>query len=78
MMMFLAILLKLTMSQPVFCIQEQVGQDGSLIRLLKFCSSHTWLGALLDRFSVDKLPGLISVLMGEVSLIELWQKQQLR
>ena len=70
-LVLLALLLKLARSGPVFCVQERVRPDGGRFRLLKFCTQRTWLGVVLHRFSVDELPELISVLLGEVSLIEL-------
>lgn len=70
-LVLLAVLLKFATSGPVFCIQERVRPDGRHLRLLKFCPRRTGLGVVLHRFSVDELPGLINVLLGEVSLREL-------
>ena len=73
-LVLLAGLLKLATSWPVFCAQERARSDGGHFRLLKFCTQRTWLGEFMRHFSTDELPSLISVLLGEVSLIELHAK----
>lgn len=73
-LVLLAMLLKVDSSGPVFCVRERVRSDGGHFWLLKFCTQRTWLGLCVRRFSIDELPRFISVLLGEVSLIELHTK----
>lgn len=70
-LVLVAVGLKLATSGPVFCVRERVRPNGRPFWLLKFCTHGTWLGLHLRRFSVDELPGLISVLLAEMSLSEL-------
>jgi putative colanic acid biosynthesis UDP-glucose lipid carrier transferase len=70
-LVLMAVGLKLATSGPVFCVRERVRPNGRPFWLLKFCTHGTWLGLHLRHFSVDELPGLISVLLGEMSLSEL-------
>jgi lipopolysaccharide/colanic/teichoic acid biosynthesis glycosyltransferase len=70
-LVLVAVWLKLATSGPVFCVRERVRPNGRHFWLVKFCTHGTWLGLHLRRFSVDELPGLISVLLGEMSLSEL-------
>ena len=70
-LVLVAVWLKLATSGPVFCVRERVSSNGRPFWLLKFCTHGTWLGLHLRRFSIDELPGLISVLLGEMSLSEL-------
>ncbi|MCL4301021.1 MAG: sugar transferase [Anaerolineae bacterium] len=74
MLLLLAILLKLDSLGPIFCAQERTEPGGRRWLKLKFCVRRSWLGAMLRRFSMDELPVLISVLLGEISLAELRQK----
>lgn len=73
-LVLVAVWLKLVTSGPVFCVRERVRPNGRSFWLLKFCTHCTWLGLHLRRFSIDELPGLISVLLGEMSLRELCWK----
>ncbi|MBE7467644.1 MAG: sugar transferase [Anaerolineales bacterium] len=71
MLLLLAVLVKLDAPGPIFCTQERMEPDGRRWLKLKFCVRRNWLGVMMHRFSVDELPVLISVLLGEVSLVEL-------
>lgn len=69
---------------PIFFIQERPGKDSKLFKLIKFrtmkdendsCSSSssmqrvTKLGQILRKLSIDELPSLINVFLGDMSLI---------
>jgi Undecaprenyl-phosphate glucose phosphotransferase len=87
-MLLTAILVKLDSPGPVFYVQDRMGLDAKLFKMLKFRSmradaeAHTgpvWasaddprrtrLGALMRRLSIDELPQLINVLIGDMSLV---------
>lgn len=74
MLLLLAIFVKLDTPGPIFCAQERMAPNGRRWLKLKFCVRRSWLGEILRRFSVNELPVLISVLLGEISLAELCQK----
>ncbi len=79
------IVVKFTMSSPVFFKQLRAGKDGVPFRLYKFRSMNnktdsngdllhdserlTSIGRLLRKTSIDELPSLINVLKGEMSLV---------
>lgn len=79
------ILVKLTMSSPVFFKQLRAGEDGVPFRLYKFRSMNnmtdsngnllhdserlTTIGKLFRKTSIDELLSLINVLKGEMSLV---------
>ncbi|MCD6384564.1 undecaprenyl-phosphate glucose phosphotransferase [Candidatus Sumerlaeota bacterium] len=86
--LFIAILIKLDSSGPVFYTQERMGLDGRVFKMIKFRSmfvdaeKHTGpvfatpndprctrVGRLLRRVSLDELPQLFNVLLGEMSLV---------
>ena len=64
---------------PVFFIQDRVGKDGKIFKLLKFRTMKNGRGSDEDRLSVlgrilramslDELPQLINVLKGDMSLV---------
>jgi len=84
-LLFIAILIKVRMPGPVFFIQERVGKDAKLFKMVKFRtmkvehngssvsvkgeSRITPLGASLRRYKLDELPELWNVLKGDMSLV---------
>ena len=67
---------------PIFFIQERPGKDSKLFKLIKFRTMKdennsssssmqrvTKLGQTLRKLSIDELPSLINVLLGDMSLI---------
>ncbi len=59
-----AVCVKATSGGPVFFRQERVGRDGRVFQLLRFRSAGT-----LRRYSIDELPQLFNVLVGDMSLV---------
>lgn len=84
-LLIIAILIKLQMPGPVFFIQERVGQNARLFKMVKFRSMNvnhggntvsvkgenriTPLGATLRKYKLDELPELWNVLIGDMSLV---------
>ena len=70
---------------PIFFIQKRVGKDGELFNMIKFRTmsvSHsgssisikgelriTKLGAILRKYKLDELPGLLNVIKGDMSFV---------
>ena len=67
---------------PIFFVQERPGKDSRLFKLIKFRTMKdennsssssvqrvTKLGQTLRKLSIDELPSLINVLLGDMSLI---------
>ena len=81
----IAIIIKLQMPGPVFFIQERVGQNARLFKMVKFRSMNvnhegntvsvkgenriTPLGATLRKYKLDELPELWNVVKGDMSLV---------
>lgn len=81
----IAILIKLRMPGTVFFIQDRVGKDARLFKMIKFRSMKTNhngskvsvkgenritpLGATLRKYKLDELPELWNVLKGDMSLV---------
>jgi len=81
----IAMLIKIKMPGKIFFVQERVGKDGKLFRLIKFrtmVENHsgevitvkgdkrvTPLGAWLRKYKLDELPELWNVLKGDMSFV---------
>lgn len=82
-LLVVAIAVKLDSPGPVLFRQERVGKDGQIFKILKFRSmaadndvldnscedKYTRIGGVLRRTSLDELPQLFNVLMGQMSFI---------
>ena len=82
---FLAAIIKLDSSGPVFFVQERVGQNGQIIRLYKLRTmkqggaTNTWtapadaritrVGKYLRTLRLDELPQLFNIFKGDLSLV---------
>ncbi len=82
----LAIIIKIKEPKyPVFFIQQRIGRDGSLFKMIKFRSMIpnrssntitskndnriTKLGSFLRKWKLDELPELLNILNGDMSLV---------
>lgn len=82
-LLIVAIIIKIDSPGPVFFRQERVGRNGKIFKIFKFrsmvsnndmrdssCSDkYTRVGKTLRRFSIDELPQLINVLVGQMSFV---------
>jgi len=78
-----AIAIKLDSPGPIFFRQERVGKDGKIFEIFKFRSmasdnnmldlscgdKYTRVGKFIRRTSIDELPQLLNVLMGQMSFV---------
>jgi hypothetical protein len=76
-MMATAILMCIYSPGAIFSRQWHIGSQGKLFRLLKFRTTvvnddvrSAWLVRLMCKYNVDKLPQLLNVLRGEISLMD--------
>lgn len=80
-----AVLIRIKLGSPIFFIQDRVGKDGKVFKMIKFRTMldevdkwgdplpdkerMTPFGQLLRSTSIDELPELINVLKGDMSLV---------
>lgn len=84
-MLIIYLLVILNLGSPVFFLQERVGKDNKVFKIIKFRTMKdakdkegndlpdykrvTKLGSFLRATSLDELPELINVIKGEMSLV---------
>ena len=81
---FIALAIKIDDGGPIFIIQERMGKDNKIIKILKFRSMKssdggvwvkeadnriTRVGKFLRRSRIDEVPQLLSVIKGDLSLV---------
>ena len=80
-----AILVRLNLGSPIFFVQERVGKDNKVFKMIKFRTMKdavdkngkqlsdykrlTKFGRVIRSLSIDELPELINILKGDMSLI---------
>lgn len=84
-MLIIYILVKINLGSPAFFVQERIGKDNKVFKMIKFRTMRdardkngnllsdnervTKLGSFLRSFSLDELPELINIIRGDMSLI---------
>ena len=84
-MLIIYLLVKISLGSPAFFLQERVGKDNKVFKIIKFRTMKdakdkygndlpdferaTRLGIFLRATSLDELPELINVIKGEMSLV---------
>lgn len=80
-----AVLIRIKLGSPIFFIQDRVGKDGKVFKMIKFrtmldavdkwgdplpdSERLTSFGKILRSTSIDELPELINVFKGDMSLV---------
>lgn len=81
--LILAIVIKIDSPGPIFFKQERVGKNGKVFKILKFRSmvcdndvrddscedKYTRVGKLIRRTSLDEIPQLFNVILGQMSFV---------
>lgn len=84
-MLIIYLLVRISLGEPAFFVQERVGKDNKIFKMIKFKTMKdykdkngnllddnervTKLGSFLRSFSLDELPELINIIKGDMSLI---------
>ena len=84
-MLIIYLLVRINLGSPVFFLQERVGKDNKIFKMIKFRTMKnstdkdgnllsdnerlTRFGRFLRSFSSDELPELINILKGDMSLV---------
>lgn len=84
-MLIIYLLVRINLGSPVFFLQERVGKDNKIFKIIKFRTMKnstdkdgnllsdnerlTKFGSFLRSFSIDELPELINILKGDMSLV---------
>lgn len=84
-MLLIYLLVRINLGSPAFFLQERVGKDNKIFKMIKFRTMKnstdkngnllsdnervTKFGGFLRSFSLDELPELINILKGDMSLV---------
>lgn len=84
-MLLIYLLVRINLGSPAFFLQERVGKDNKVFKMIKFRTMKnstdkngnllsdnervTKFGSFLRSFSLDELPELINILKGDMSLV---------
>lgn len=84
-MSLICLLVRINLGSPAFFLQERVGKDNKIFKMIKFRTMKnstdkngnllsdnervTKFGSFLRSFSLDELPELINILKGDMSLV---------
>ena len=84
-MLIIYLLVRINLGGPAFFLQERVGKDNTIFKMIKFRTMKnstdkdgnllsdnerlTKFGRFLRSFSIDELPELINILKGDMSLV---------
>ena len=84
-MLIIYVLVMINLGSPAFFVQERVGKDNKVFKMIKFRTMKdardkngnllsdnervTRFGSFLRSFSLDELPELINILKGDMSLV---------
>ena len=84
-MLIIYLLVRINLGGPVFFLQERIGKDNKVFKMIKFRTMKNYtdkdgnllsdnerltkFGSFLRSFSIDELPELINILKGDMSLV---------